>query len=95
MPDLLLARAMLGDMSAAGEGQLLYMQGQWFGGLPGHLAALGLPAAAHLQLAAEFVAQRRQLANNAVGPAGAVVRGRALVRRTMPVFCGKPLLPEP
>jgi len=31
--------------------------------MPGALAALGLPAAAHVQLAAEFVAQRRALAN--------------------------------
>jgi len=68
MPDLLLARAMLGDLSAAADALQLYADGKWLGGTPVHLAALGLPAASHLQLASDYVAQRRMMAHTALTP---------------------------
>jgi len=69
MADLLLARAMAGDVAAAPAAQQLFWQGQWIGGTPEHLVMLGIPAAGYTQLAAEFVAQRRELAAEALVPA--------------------------
>ena len=53
-------------MTAHSDALELYAQRLWQGGTPLHLAALGVPASGQLDLAAFYVAQRRQMANGAV-----------------------------